>query len=371
MTYSAGATLQGAFSGVSGSIAYTGFLLGSSANNLTEREDLKCSSTEAKSGIFTQVVSGLSSNTTYYYRAYVKENGEMRLGDIKSFTTASSTSVLSSGWMELPSSAAGSDSYTGSFSANGKRNYSYMYQFSTYTSLWTAYPLYSSAFGGKASSWQANPNPNIPESQQVNCWDNSYSVKYGETEWSSDAASSTEYYARGHNIPNGDRDAISAMQTQTYYATNSTPQIQNKFNASIWSTLEGDIRDIASATDTVYVVTGAAFNKVGETKEVTYIHPRGDSDKDVPVPNYYWKVILKVKWSGSGSSKTVSSAKAIGVWLTHEPKSSSDYSSGVVSVDKIETWTGFDFFVNLPGDNNSGFEASAEANTSWTIFVNF
>ena len=319
----------------------------------------------------------MSANTTYYYKAYVKEynastgEDEVREGNVLSFTTPASSAALKTGWMELPTSTSGSDYFTGTFEASSsKRNYEYMYQFSTYTSLWTAYPLYSATFGSKAS-WQANPNPNIPESSQVNCWTYSYSVSYGDTEWSADASSSGEYYARGHSIPNGDRSANSTMQGQTYYATNSTPQIQNSFNASIWSKLEGDIRDIASATDTVYVVTGAAFNKVGETKAVTYIHPRSDEDKDVPVPNYYWKVILKVKWSGSGSNRTVSSAKAIGVWLTHEPKSSSDYSSGVTSVDQIEAWTGFDFFTNLPGTNSSGIEQTAESNTNWSDFVSF
>lgn len=48
-----------------------------------------------------------------------------------------------------------------------------------------------------------------------------------------------------------------------------------------------------------------------------------------------------------------------------------DYRDYVVSVDQIEAWTGFDLFTNLPGDNSSGIEKTAEANTSWTSFQNF
>ncbi len=190
---------------------------------------------------------------------------------------------------------------------------------------------------------------------------------YGETNYVNDASTASEYYARGHQIPNADRNKNSTMQTQTFYATNSTPQIQRRFNDAIWKTLEGDIRTIAQNTDTVYVVTGAAFHKGSETPAITYIHPKGDPNKNVPVPLYYWKVLLKVKWTGSGTSKTVSEAKAIGVWIPHQQYYSNDYSSFVYSVDQIEEWTGFDFFANLPG----GTENVAETNSSWSKFQSF
>ena len=244
-----------------------------------------------------------------------------------------------------------------------------MYQYSTYTSLWTAYPLYSSVMSTskdvKGTTW--DDNPDIDDSKEVNCWDASYNVAYGDTYWSSNASSADDYYARGHNIPNADRSKNGSMQTQTYYATNSTPQIQNKFNSKIWSTLEGDVRSIAESTDTVYVVTGAAFQKVGESKSITYIHPKGDPNKSVPVPNYYWKVLLKVKWTGSGNNKTVSSARAVGVWIPHAQYSSSDYSSYICSVDQIETWTGFNLFANLPDE----IEETVESNISWEAFRDF
>lgn len=221
--------------------------------------------------------------------------------------------------------------------------------------------------GGYEADWTYNPDILPYASKQVNCWSASYNVIYGETDYVQNASTSSEYYARGHNIPNADRNKIDKMQAQTFYATNSTPQIQNKFNGTIWSKLEGDVRTIAQATDTVYVVTGAAFQKGSTSESITYIHPKGDPTKSVPVPNYYWKVLLKVKWTGSGSSKTVSSAKAIGVWLPHQQYSNSDYSSGVKSVSEIEEWTGFTFFANLPDD----LESAAKSNTSWSEFSSF
>lgn len=279
------------------------------------------------------------------------------------------------GWLELPASTTGVDYFTGTFKVDRGRNYTYLYQYSTYTALWTAYPLYSATTKSTSNSTPAfrppmappdlnpgietdmynystswNYNPQIAKDKQVYL-KSSYGVSVLGT-----------IYSRGHQIPNGDRKGDDNMQSQTYYFTNSTPQIQNGFNGSIWSALENGIRG-ALGSDTLYVVTGASFRKVGGGETIKTINPAGDPTKDVPVPNYYWKVILKVKRSGGN----ITSASAIGFWLEHKQYGNSEYSQYVYSVDKIEEWTGFDFFVNLP----ASLQVSAEANTNWTTFKNF
>jgi endonuclease G len=85
--------------------------------------------------------------------------------------------------------------------------------------------------------------------------------------------------------------------------------------------------------------------------------------KSLPVPNYYWKVILKVKREGT----SISDAGAIGFWLPHKDLKGHEYSDYVVSVDTIEEWTGFDFFVNVPDEK----EKPAETNMSWQAFISF
>lgn len=248
-----------------------------------------------------------------------------------------------------------------SFYDGSDRNYTMYYDKSVYMAYWVAYPLASRHMStGRNGEWKATPC--IPVSDQINIWSSSYGVNYGAT--TSDGYNGAkEFYARGHQIPNADRNGIDAMQLQTFYATNSTPQIQNAFNAKIWSTLEGSVRSIAQSTDTLYVVTGAALRKIGGNETVTVIHPRNDAGKDCPVPNYYYKALLKVKRSGN----TIVDASAVGVWLPHEPFSSTDFSGYVTSVDQIEAWTGFDFFANLPDD----LEIAAERNSSWSAFSSF
>ena len=370
------AVLNATFNGLSPiNVQEVGFYWGTDASNLTGTV-YDNSAFTTSSGSISATLTSLSANTTYYYQATMMVWDETNRtyvefkGAVKSFkTTASSSSNLGEkGWLELPS-ITGSEFYAGSFYSNGtsgkNRNYSYDYEYSWYSSMWVAYPLYSSTMGnGSLSKWSNNPN--FDTTYQVNCWDASYNVLYGQTEYIENAAGTgKEYYARGHQIPNADRNGNSIMQSQTYIATNSTPQIQNQFNSSLWGALESAVRTVAK-TDTVYVVTGPIFQKVGETRSITYIHPKGDPTKDVPVPNYYWKALLKVKWSG----ETVVSASAIGFWYEHKPyKNGENYDDDefIVSVSTIEQWTGLDLFANLP----ASLEEQAKNNSNWNTFFNF
>ena len=224
------------------------------------------------------------------------------------------------------------------------RNYTHLYDKSTYTSLWTAYPLNSSYMGSLSRKDDWNFSPKIDQSYQVDLTGHSYN----------------DSYSRGHMIPNASRDGNSTMQSQTFYVTNSVPQIQNGFNGGIWQTLEGALQTIGEQEE-IYIVTGVAFNKIGESKTVKYTTAKDDT-KSIPVPNYFYKVVLKVEKSGN----TVTSASTIGFWFEHKTYSDKYYDH-TVSVDQIEQWTGFDFFVNLP----DSIESTAEQNTNWTTFQNF
>jgi endonuclease G len=168
-------------------------------------------------------------------------------------------------------------------------------------------------------------------------------------------------------IPNASRNAKDEMQKQVFYVTNSVPQRQNQFNGSIWASLEGDLQSIGKSEE-IYIVTGVAFNKVGEHLSISYVSAQQESAdgkvKSCPVPNYFYKVVLKVEKSDS----TVTSASAIGFWFEHKDYEKGDnYANYAVSVDQIEQWTGFDFFVNVP-DN---LENAAERNESWMAFQSF
>ncbi len=324
------------------------------------------------SGSFNATLGSLNELTTYYYRAYVlwlnteTNTYEEFKGSIQSFQTITRDYSVA-GWLELPSytTAGMAGTTTSSLSdlywithkaemgGREQRNYTMLYDPELYTSYWVAYPLCSDHMtSGRVDSWGIF-DPKVPKGKQFNL-----SSGYGVDEGSN-------YYARGHQIPNADRNNVSTMQEQTYYPTNMTPQLQNGFNGGIWVDLESAVRSAVHAGDTVYVVTGAAFLKKGESKEIKTIYPTGGRPS-LQVPNYYWKVLLKVKWNGS----SINNAKAVGFWLEHRDdlrSSTSAYQNYTTTVDQIEAWTGFNFFANLP----EALQNACENSSDWTAFKNF
>ena len=192
---------------------------------------------------------------------------------------ASQQPAVDQDWLELPG-AVNNDNYeVNTYYDSSVRNYTHLYDKDTYTSLWTAYPLNSTYMGSepRPSKWAYSTS--IDTRHQVNLRNRSYN----------------DSYSRGHMIPNASRNGNKAMQAQTFFVTNSVPQIQNSFNSGIWSKLEGDLQDLG-AQEEIYIVTGVAFNKAGKDKPVAYTTAKDDTKK-VPIPNYFYKVVLRVKTS--------------------------------------------------------------------------
>ena len=269
-------------------------------------------------------------------------------------------------WLELPG-VSGKQDYVGTFFDGSARNYTYNYDKETYTSMWIAYPLAAADKSGDGGSDTWKKASSVPESEQIDL-SSSYGVNDDSTT-PEGYSSGREFYSRGHQVPKADRKKSSTLYNQTFYSVNSTPQIQNGFNGGIWNTLETNIRNAVPASDTLYIVTGAAFQKKGEPEmDVKKIYPQKEyeagSQKWCPVPNFYWKVVLKVS---RDSNRNVTSASAIGFWMPHKDLRGESYSDYAVSVDQVEQWTGFDFFVNLP----DSVEATAEKNSDWSVFHSF
>ncbi|MBQ5944627.1 MAG: DNA/RNA non-specific endonuclease [Bacteroidales bacterium] len=362
----AGATLKGSFSGATGRIGQAGFEWGRSASSLTEKVYDDTVLGERSSGSYSCQITSLAADRTYYYRAFVAEYNEetseyeYRYGEVKSFTTLAEGETPSdvAGWLELPA-ASGNYDFTGTFFGGKARNYSYSYSYTWWASMWVAYPLIKEYTEGSAGgSWKANPD--IDSDKQV-----SISKSYG-TMYNNDT------YSRGHQIPHGDRKGNSTMSQQTFYFTNQTPQIQNKFNGTVWQQLENGIRGILTESDTVYVATGPVYKTVGGNESITYLTgASGARPASLAVANYYWKALLKVKWGTKNGQQVVTNASAIGFWFEHKEYNKGDsdyaYATHACKVSEIEAKTGLDLFANLPDD----LEATAEANASWDSFKSF
>ena len=261
-------------------------------------------------------------------------------------------------WLELPSAWMADAEYClthfAEMEGRKQRNYTILYDEDTYMAYWVAYPLCASHMStGREEIWAYDPD--LPVEKQT-------SVRSGYGTSVPTVNYPKNFYARGHQIPNADRNAVPSMQAQTYYSTNITPQIQNGFNGGIWAKLEEAVRGVVPQYDTLYVVTGAGFNRSDDGSGPSYVVNKNDG-KHLPVPDYYWKALLKVRRQKTGLQDAV----AIAFLLPHEDLKGADWRDYAVAVDLIEEKTGFDLFVNLQDDE----EKPAETNQSWQVFVDF
>lgn len=244
----------------------------------------------------------------------------------------SATSRIS--WMELPGTNANDEAY-GFFyhkmeiGSTETRNYSYYYDYENLVSIWVAYPLCSWNIGNSTNRTDAwGLDPNIPADKQPVL---ASGFSNGNNGW----------YSRGHQIPSADRYTSYSANAATFYYTNMTPQLNDKFNSSIWADLEGKVRSWSksSQTDTLYVVTGCVVDG-------SPYYALDNNGKHVTVPTHYYKALLRYSKTASvGHSGYMGAA----FWFEHK-----DYSEGsagkthALSISDLEEKLGYELFVNLP-----------------------
>lgn len=260
---------------------------------------------------------------------------------------------------EVASGHTTTDLFTHTFyygsESDSNRNYTVCYNPNELTTYWVAYPLNSAYRGSypRNDAWAYIDSELVATENQANIVSSSYK---------NSASGGSNNYDRGHLLPSASRNYSQEMNEQTFYTVNIAPQ-NATFNQNTWNNLEAALQGLASS-DNMFIVTGTMCAQANDgndsfTPEKTY----DNSGKEIPVPRYFYKVILKVD-----SENNPTSASAIGFWYTNEAHSGSYYDSAYVkSVDQIEQLTGMDFFVNLP----DSVESAAEANSSWDTFQSF
>jgi endonuclease G len=348
---SAGATLQGSWSGSTGTVYDRGFYWGTTSSSIqsptTSTSAVSLGSASGTSGSFTGTLSSLESSKTYYYRAYVLEWDEAqnkyvdRLGTIKSFTTTAPSSV-SRGYLdcyEMPAVSGatkgdnGTDSgigpwwnYTTSnskqkvvshaFTYNGKqlRNFTALIDADKKAPLWSAFVMHSGAYPdnnvGRTGNWKDDPG--IPSS------------------WQQGGVSN---YSRGHLVASNYRQVSTEANKQTFYHTNQAPQYQTGFNDGVWNTMEQAIKANAPSTssDTLYVVVGVLYEN-------------NNTSDGIPVPSHFYTCLMKCSFSGGA----MTAAKGCAYIFTNEAHNGEKYSDAITTIDAIESRAGFDFFANVP-----------------------
>lgn len=149
-------------------------------------------------------------------------------------------------------------------------------------------------------------------------------------------------YDRGHLAPAADMKWSSAAMSESFLMSNMSPQTPG-FNRGVWSRLENKVRDWALENDSILVITGPVFYGIEE-----YI-----GENLVGVPKYYFKVIADIS---PPDFKVIS-------FLLENSSSREDLISFSVSIDSLETITGYDFFAAHP-DQDMIDKMEARINTS-------
>jgi len=134
-------------------------------------------------------------------------------------------------------------------------------------------------------------------------------------------------YDKGHLCPAADMSLSEEAMSETFFMSNMSPQTP-QFNRGIWKKLEEKVREWAKKNDEIYVTTGPIIRNSYKTI----------GTDNVAVPQYYYKVILDYKEPG---------IKGIGFIMKNEG-SKENLEKYAVTIDSVETFTGFDFFTVLP-----------------------
>lgn len=158
-------------------------------------------------------------------------------------------------------------------------------------------------------------------------------------------------YDRGHMCPSGDRTADAEDNSATFYMTNMIPQAGNN-NQGPWAALEIYCRDLIKEGKEIYVYCGGAGAK-------GFI----DSGR-VQVPEVTWKAVLVLDAGENDLHRVTSTTRTIAVVMPNDNTlihKSDDWRTFRVSVDSVESLTGYDLFNKLPVKIQSAIEQRVDS----------
>jgi endonuclease G len=152
-------------------------------------------------------------------------------------------------------------------------------------------------------------------------------------------------FDRGHHCPSADRTDTIPDNSATFFMTNMMPQAPDN-NQGPWAVLEGYCRTLVAAGNELYIITGGVgTGGTGSSGGVTMTVASGH----VAVPAQTWKVIIVIPAGDNDVSRVNKRTRTIAVILPNtQGIRGVDWHTFRVSVDAVESLTGYDFFSNVP-----------------------
>ena len=202
---------------------------------------------------------------------------------------------------------------------------------------WTSWQLNSTWCNGPG----VRKDNFIPDNTLPSAW---YHVVTGDY--------SSTGFSRGHMCPSADRIVTQADNDAVFVMTNMIPQTQAN-NGGPWESLETYERTLANAGNVLYIICGGyGAGGTGLNGYATTI-----AGGKVTVPAKTWKVIMVLPAGTNDVSRVTTSTRCIAVIMNNDEGPFNSWGTFRVSVDYIESLTGYDFFSNVSATIQAAIES--------------
>lgn len=159
-------------------------------------------------------------------------------------------------------------------------------------------------------------------------------------------------FDRGHLVPAGDMARSTKIMSESFLLSNMAPQIPG-FNRGIWRILEEKVRELVKDKTELFIITGPIFWESEENQTI--------GRNNVRIPSHFYKILI------AGEEELSSNLEAAAFIIPNASLPSDQLNSFIVTIDKIEEISKFDFLPEL----EDGIENTIEAeNKLATWFLN-
>lgn len=219
-----------------------------------------------------------------------------------------------------------------------KPQYALSYNNSKGTANWVSWHL--------SLAWKGN-------AMRCNCFTSDNTLPAGFFKATSSHYTNTGF-DRGHLCPSEDRDASRNDNQATFLMTNIFPQAPIN-NQRTWADLEAYCRSLLNSGNELYIIAGGyGSGGTGWNGGVTYSIANGK----INVPARTWKVILVLPVGSNDVARVTNSTRVIAVDMpNNQTVNSQHWGYYRVSVDYLETQTGYNFLSNIPDNIENVIEA--------------
>jgi endonuclease G len=164
-------------------------------------------------------------------------------------------------------------------------------------------------------------------------------------------------FDRGHMTPSADRTSTVAVNSSTFLMSNMIAQAPDN-NQGIWANLESYARTLVGQGKELYIISGGYGTGGTGSNGTSYTIANGK----VTVPNRTWKIIVVLDTPGAGVSGVTTLTRVIAVDIPNtQGIRTADWRDYRVSVDTLESLTGYDFLSQVPTSIQSVIEAQIDS----------